>query len=77
MDRKNIIEALEGDTAFLSKHQLMDYSLLFAVENNQKNQKTHYIKANKAMSTAAARMMQAVNPRGQSLEVIKTSPHIY
>jgi hypothetical protein len=37
VDRKNIIEALEGDTAFLSKHQLMDYSLLFAVENNQKN----------------------------------------
>jgi hypothetical protein len=37
MDRMKIIEALEGDTAFLRRHQLMDYSLLFAVENNQKN----------------------------------------
>ena len=55
----------------------MDYSLLFAVENNQKNQKSHYIAANKAMTTAAARMMAAVNNRGQSLEVLKTSPHIY
>jgi len=77
VDRKRINEALEEDTAFLSKHQLMDYSLLFAVENNQKNQKSHYINANKAMSTATARMMAAVSPRGQSLEVLKTSPHIY
>jgi hypothetical protein len=76
VDRIRIIEALEGDTAFLRKHQLMDYSLLFAVENNQKNQKTHYINANKAMSTAA-RMMAVASPRGQSLEVLKTSPHIY
>jgi len=40
-DRKSITQALEKDTEFLKKHQLMDYSLLFAVENNLKNQIIH------------------------------------
>lgn len=40
-DRKSITQALERDTEFLKKHQLMDYSLLFAVENNIKNQIIH------------------------------------
>ena len=48
------------------------------MENNQKNQKTHYINANKSICTSTtARMLAAANPREHSLEMLKTSPHIY
>jgi hypothetical protein len=46
VERKALTLSLTEDTKFLIKHNLMDYSLLFAVENNRKNQENTFVPNN-------------------------------
>ena len=38
-DRRQILRTMQMDSEFLKKHNLMDYSLLFAVENQTSDEK--------------------------------------
>ncbi len=54
VERKAILESLKRDTDFLIKHNLMDYSLLFAVENNTKNQQNTLLPSNQNFTARLA-----------------------